>query len=180
MAIILPKQIGAQDGQFLFEESKAIDNFEEAKEIVQSLRETLDHYGGVGLAAPQIGIQKRIFIVDIKPNERRPNIKEIGFVAYINPKIIKMSAKKNSNTEGCLSVIYGSLFGKVRRSDSLKIEYFDAAGKKHLEEIKDLFHSRVIQHEFDHLQGTIFLQRIKPKDFSALFWDEELDIRKKD
>ena len=180
MTIILPKQVGTKEGELLFQKSKEIDNFEEVKEITKSLKETLDYYGGVGLAAPQIGIQKRIFIVDIKPNERRPNIKEIGFRVYINPKIIEKSLKTNSNTEGCLSVFYGSLFGKVKRADSLKIEYFDLKGKKHTEEIKDLFHSRVIQHEFDHLDGIIFLQRIKAKDFSTLSWQEELEIRKKD
>ncbi|MCD6550252.1 peptide deformylase [bacterium] len=182
MEIILPKQVGTKEGELLFEKSEDVESFQEGREIVTLLKKSLDYYGGVGLAAPQIGIQKRVFIVDIKETERYgekyPQLKEIGFVAYINPIISDLSEEKNKGMEGCLSVIYGSLFGAVERSDSLKIEYFDEQGKKHTEEIRNPFHARVIQHEFDHLEGIIFLQRMNREDFSTLLWEEERDIRK--
>jgi len=68
MAIILPKQIGIKDGKLLFQKSNKVKDFDQGKEIVSSLKETLEHYGGVGLAAPQIGTSKRVFIVNIMPN----------------------------------------------------------------------------------------------------------------
>jgi len=181
--IILPKQIGTEEGEVIFQESEEIKDFKEAKEIIVSLKETLEHYGGVGLAAPQVGIPKRIFVVDIKPNERYsekyPDLANIGFVAYINP-VLTLSSETNIGTEGCLSVIYGSLFGQVERANSLKIEYLDLDGKQKIDEIKDPFHARVIQHEYDHLNRKIFLQRMNPEDFTTLLWEEEKDIRKKD
>jgi len=180
MAIILPKQLGTKEGELLIKESESVSDFKEASEIVKSLKESLNHYGGVGIAAPQIGIAKRIFIVDIKPNEKRPDINKIGFIAYINPKILKLSLGTNKKPEGCLSVFYGSFYGNVKRSNNLKIEYFDLEGKKRIEDIKDTFHARVIQHEFDHLEGKNFLYRMEEKDFLSVAWDEKLDIRKKD
>ncbi len=182
MATILPKQVGTKEGKLLFQKSEEVKSFDEAKEIVTSLKETLDYYGGVGLAAPQIGIPKRVFIVDIKDTqshrEKYSNLEKIGFVAYVNPVIVEISSEKNKGMEGCLSVIYGSLFGAVERANSLKIEYFDVDGKKHTDEVRDDFHARVIQHEFDHLEGIIFFQRMKSEDFSTLLWEEKKDIRK--
>jgi len=184
MAIILPKQVGTEEGRLLFQKSEEVKTFDEARAIVASLKETLDYYGGVGLAAPQIGIPKRVFIVDIKNTlsykEKYPEREEIGFVAYVNPSIVEISDQKNKDFEGCLSVIYGSLFGIVERADFLKIEYFDPQGKRHIDEIRNPFHARVVQHEFDHLEGIIFLQRMRTKDFSELVWEEERDIRKID
>jgi len=184
MSIILPKQVGTEEGRLLFNKSEEISDFKEAADIVKTLRETLDYYGGVGLAAPQIGIPKRIFIVDIKLtkrySEKYPDMKKIGFIPYVNPKILEISDDGNKGTEGCLSVLYGSFFGQVGRFDSLKIEYFDINGEKHLDDVEDMFHSRVIQHEFDHLEGEIFLQKMKPEDFPDLLWEEKKDIRKKD
>ena len=184
MAIILPKQLGTKEGELLSKKSEDVSNFKEAEEIIKSLKESLDHYGGVGLAAPQIGIAKRIFIVDIKLTERYkekyPKMKEIGFKAYINPQISDFSSKNNKNPEGCLSVFYGTFYGNVKRANSLKIEYFDLAGKKQTDSIEDEFHSRVIQHEFDHLEGKNFLYQMESDDFLSVIWDEKLDIRKKD
>ncbi len=178
MAIVLPKQIGKEEGEILFQKAKEIDNLKEAKEIAQSLIETLRKYSGVGLAAPQIGISKRIFLIDIKKTERYSEIgKEVKEKIFINPKILEFSKEKNIDFEGCLSVFYGSLYGKVERANSLKVEYLTLKGKKVVEEIEDPFYARVFQHEFDHLNGTIFLQRMKKEDFSELIWDEERDIR---
>ncbi len=177
MEPILPKQIGTEEGKLLFQKSEEVKNIEEAVEIVKLLKKTLDSYGGVGLAAPQIGISKKVFIVNIKPSERRPNLEKIGFRAYINPQIREFSQEINRDVEGCLSVFYATLYGEVGRPSHLKIEYLNTEGKRTIEEIVDPFHARVVQHENDHLDGIIFLQRMEKEDFKTLYWNENLDIR---
>lgn len=178
MEPILPKQIGTKKGKLLFQKSEEAKNIEEATKIIKLLKKTLDFYGGVGLAAPQIGILKRVFIVDIKPSKKRTNLDEIGFRAYINPIIRERSQKINKDMEGCLSVFYATLYGAVERSSQLKIEYINTEGKRVVEDIIDPFHARVVQHENDHLNGIIFLQRMRKEDFATLYWDENLDIRR--
>lgn len=179
MEPVLPKQIGTEEGRLLFEKSKEIKDFKEGKEIIKILKKTLDHYSGVGLAAPQIGTGKRAFIINIEPTPRYPQAPEIGFRAYLNPRILELSSELNPGLEGCLSVFYGSLYGKVERAPRLKIEYFDREGNRKVEEIEDPFQARVIQHEYDHLNGKIFLQRMKSPDFAELIWDRKKDIRQK-
>ena len=170
MAIILPKQIGTESGKLLFQKSEKVADFDQGREIVDSLKETLEHYGGVGLAAPQIGILQRVFVVDLP---------KIGFRAYLNPEILEASSETNSDLEGCLSVFYGTLYGQVRRSSYLKLKYLDVNGEERIEEVNHLLQARVVLHENDHLGGKIFLQRMKEEDFSKLYWEENLDVRKK-
>ena len=178
--IILPKQVGKEEGRVLFLKSEEISDFKETRRIVASLRKSMEHYGGVGLAAPQIGILKRVFVINIEPNERySQKMPKIGFKAYINPKILECSSETNSDIEGCLSVFYGTLYGKVKRVNYVKIRYFDLEGDEKIEETLHPFQTRVILHEYDHLEGKIFLQRMEPEDFSGLIWREEFDIRKR-
>lgn len=178
MKAILPKQIGKEEGEVLFKTAEEIKDLKEAKEIAEILIRTLRKYSGVGLAGPQIGFSKRIFLIDIKPTERYPEIKkEIREKIFVNPKILDYSKEKNINFEGCLSVFYGTFYGKVERANSLKAEYLNLKGEKIIQEIKDPFYARVFQHEFDHLNGIIFLQRMKKEDFSQVIWNEKKDIR---
>jgi len=180
MSIILPKQIGTKEGKLLFQKSEKVTDFNQGRKIVDLLKKTLDHYGGVGLAAPQIGISQRVFIVNIAPNKNHSDSPEIGFRAYLNPEILAVSSEINYDTEGCLSIFYGTLFGQLERRSYIKLKYLDINGEEKTEEINQPFHARVALHEIDHLDGKIFLQRMKPEDFSGLFWDENLDIREKD
>ena len=179
MPPVLPNQIGTEEGKILFQRSEEVDSFNEGLKIIKLLKKTLDYYGGVGLAAPQIGVLKRVFIVDIKPSKKRPHLDRIGFRAYINPQIKEFSQEINKDVEGCLSVFYATLYGAVERSNSLKVEYINQEGKKVIDEIVDPFHARVVQHENDHLDGIIFLQRMRKEDFATLYWNEDFDIRKK-
>ena len=180
MGIILPKQVGTEEGKLLFQNSVGVKDFDEGRKIVESLKKTLEHYGGVGLAAPQIGISRRVFVVNISPTENYPGLPKIGFQAYINPEILEISQEINKDYEGCLSVFYATLRGLVERANSLKIRYLDINGEEQTEEIEHPFNSRVVLHENDHLNGKLFLQRMKTEDFSNLYWNEDLDIRKKD
>ena len=180
MAITLPKQAWTEEGKLLFQKSKKLTDFSEGRKIVDSLRRTLERYGGVGLAAPQIGISQRVFIVNITPNNNyRLDVPKIGFRAYLNPEILAVSSETNYDTEGCLSIFYGTLYGRIERSNYVKLKYLDVDGEEQIGEISQHFHARVVLHENDHLDGKIFLQRMKPEDFSELSWDENLDIRKK-
>jgi len=181
MAIVLPKQAWTEEGKLLFQKSEKVMDFDWGRKIVKSLKETLERYGGVGLAAPQIGIPQRVFVVNITPNNNHHlDLPEIGFRAYLNPEILAASSKINYDTEGCLSIFYGTLYGRVGREKYIKLKYLDVNGEEQIEEISQPFHARVVLHESDHLDGKIFLQRMNPENFSKLSWNENLDIRNKD
>ncbi len=179
MGIILPKQAWTEGGRLLFQKSERVEDFDQGREIVDSLKKTLEHYGGVGLAAPQIGISRRVFIVNIMPTEDYPQLPKVGFRAYLNPEILVVSSEANSDLEGCLSIFYATLYGLVERSSWARLKYLDIKGEEQIEEINHPFHTRVVLHENDHLDGKVFLQRMKEKDFSKLYWEENLDIRKR-
>ena len=179
MDVILPKQAGTEEGKLLFQKSKKVKDFDQGREIVDSLKKTLEYYGGVGLAAPQIGISRRVFIVNIMPTKDDPQLPKIGFRAYLNPVILAVSSEANSDSEGCLSIFYATLYGRVERSSWARLKYQDIKGEEQIEEINHPFHTRVVLHENDHLDGKVFLQRMKEKDFSKLYWEENLDIRKR-
>jgi peptide deformylase len=178
MGIILPKQAWTEEGRLLFQKSEKVEDFDLGREIIDSLKKTLEHYGGVGLAAPQIGISRRVFIVNIIPTKDDPQLSKIGFRAYLNPEILAVSSEVNSDSEGCLSIFYATLYGWVERPSWVRLKYQDIKGEEQIEEIDHPFHTRVILHENDHLDGKVFLQRMKEEDFSKLYWEENLDIRK--
>ena len=180
MTVILPKQIGTEQGSLLFKKAAKITDLSQGREIVNSLKNTLEHYGGVGLAAPQIGISQRLFVINIAPKENNFHLPKVDFKAYLNPEILEISSEINESMEGCLSVFYTTLHGPVQRANYVKIKYLNTNGKEKIEEINHPFYARVLLHEIDHLDGKIFLQRMEPEAFSELFWNETLDIRNKD
>jgi peptide deformylase len=106
---------------------------------------------GVGIAAPQIGINKRVILVQCFDKENQP------FEAYINPAIIKYSELKARRIEGCLSV--DDYRSEVERSYAILLSYFTVEGEYKLEMVED-FVARIFQHEIDHLDGILFTQRI--------------------
>lgn len=146
-------------------------NSSEVKEVVDKLFTALSDSGDLaaGISAPQIGILKRIAIC------RRMDIEKEGekiWEIMINPKIIKESPEKSTNWEGCLSINYGNLFGKVTRPKKVEVEYFNLDGKKKQLSAKDYF-AHIVQHEIDHLNGVLFLKYVpNPED---LYTGEELD-----
>lgn len=128
-----------------------------------------------GLSAPQIGELLTIAVcrrTDLeKPGERVKNDK-INWEVMINPVLTYKSDMKSTNWEGCLSVNFGDLFGKVERPFEVEVEYYDIFKKKKKLGAKGFF-SHVIQHEHDHLNGVLFLKYIK--DPSQLFTGEEFE-----
>lgn len=116
---------------------------------------------GVGIAAPQIGASCQIFLVakDLSSlNSETKKARKKEHSVFINPIIKNLSQKKAKDIEGCLSV--RGIYGEVTRPEKLTVEYYDEQGKKHIRGASGLL-ARIIQHEIDHLNGTLFIDKAK-------------------
>ena len=113
---------------------------------------------GVGLSAPQINKTHQIFIIASYPNKRYPKAPRMKPTIIINPKILASSKKMIKDWEGCLSI--PGIRGLISRHQSIKVEYTKINGEKKKGQFKN-FIARVFQHEYDHLQGIVFLDRLK-------------------
>ncbi len=120
----------------------------EFKKFIKNLGETMIKKDGIGLAAPQVDKAIRAIVVNIDEKA----------MPFINPKIIKKSLRKNIMEEGCLSI--PGVFDKVKRHTIIWVEYLDLDAKKHKIKASNLF-ARVLQHEIDHLDGILFIDRVK-------------------
>ncbi|HEY4533940.1 MAG TPA: peptide deformylase [Fusobacterium sp.] len=123
------------------------------REILRNMVETMYATDGVGLAAPQVGISLRMFVCDIGSSEES-NVKKI-----INPSITPLTEETISVEEGCLSI--PGIYKKVERIAKLKLEYQNEQGE-FMEEILEGFPAIVVQHEYDHLEATLFVDRVSP------------------
>jgi peptide deformylase len=127
--------------------------------------------GGVGIAAPQIGVNKRMVIFGFESSARYPNEKPVPFTVLINPVIEYLSDETADGWEGCLSV--PGLRGLVPRFRHIRYSGFDLEGNAFTREA-DGFHARIVQHECDHLDGILFPQRIKDMRFFG--FEDELKL----
>ncbi|OHD56908.1 MAG: peptide deformylase [Spirochaetes bacterium GWF1_49_6] len=121
---------------------------DEILRYIIDLEDTLGKQNGVGLAAPQVGISKRIFVIDLRPS------KEDKRIALINPEIIDRSSNVIEREEGCLSV--PEVWGSVIRPESIKIKGMLPNGRIVTIRAEGLY-ARALQHEFDHLEGVLFI-----------------------
>ncbi|MFA5513365.1 MAG: peptide deformylase [Sphaerochaetaceae bacterium] len=138
-------------GDFVLrEKGKKVEQFDhELRELVDLMFETMGSADGIGLAAPQIGLSKRIFVVDTRnPKER--------FV-FINPQIIETCEKQVYYEEGCLSI--PGMYADVLRAEEVTVLAQDIDGKTFTVKADGLL-ARVIQHEYDHLNGILFIDRL--------------------
>lgn len=134
----------------------------EILDIIEDLKSTLEDGIGLGIAAPQIGINKRIIVVGAKKEDiKYNNAEDIPQTAMINPKWQKLSDETDIQFEGCLSV--PSISGKVERYKNIKLEYYNENGNKIELELNGFF-ARLIQHECDHLDGFTLLNKVTEKD----------------
>lgn len=142
-------------------ENKAIDDFqsEEVKTLVEDLKDTMLENELIGIAAPQIGENYKVFVTEPRETEFRPADQADEFRVYLNPVIVKESDEETVIYEGCGSVLNGALFGPVLRPKQITIEAYDLEGKK-FQLTCDGILARVIQHEYDHLQGIEFLEKV--------------------
>ena len=134
-------------------------DYENLNTLLGNMWETMYHAKGVGLAAPQIGLSIRLFIVDTlqvdKDDTPIVGIKKV----FINPEIIEEDGDFWAYEEGCLSI--PNINGDVERQKNVKIRYFDEEFKEQIEAY-DGMNARVIQHEYDHLEGILFVEKLNP------------------
>ncbi len=142
----------------------------ELQKFIDDLIETMHHEGGVGIAAPQVGESLQIVIAEYLGNERYPDEEDIPLTVLINPVITKLGGNPQSFWEGCLSL--SDLRGLVTRPDEVTVEAFDRNGNPMTIEAKG-FYAIVLQHEIDHLQGKVFLDRMT--DLTKLSYGEEFE-----
>jgi peptide deformylase len=134
-------------------------NYPGLQKLVDDLFDTMYHSEGLGLAAPQIGKSVRIFVIDGAPvAEDEPEL--AGFKkAFINAHIVEKSGEKVPMNEGCLSI--PNLREEVKRESHIRLEYYDENWEFH-DDVFDGYKARIIQHEYDHLDGILFVDRINP------------------
>ena len=136
-------------------------NTSELKALVEDMFETMRAVDGAGLAAPQIGVDLAVVIFGFSKNGRYPDAPPVPETVLINPQIEALSDAEEEGWEGCLSV--PGLRGVVPRWARIRYTGFDLQGRR-IEREADGFHARVVQHECDHLIGTLYPMRIR--DFS--------------
>ena len=126
-------------------------------ELIANMYETMTKADGVGLAAPQVGLSIRLFVIDLsalgEDDEQYMDYKK----TFINPEILEFSENTCSYEEGCLSL--PDIHENVTRSSDIKIRYHDERFMEHVDTFNE-FAARVIQHEYDHLEGKVFTDRI--------------------
>lgn len=158
-------------------ENKIVTDFSDLKvrQVVTDLVDTMHKNGLIGMAAQQIGENWKIFVTEPRETEDRPKDQADELRVYINPVIIEFSKEENIIYEGCGSVLHGTLFGPVKRAKEITIEAFDLKGKK-FRLVCDGILARVIQHEYDHLQGIEFTEKIfdYKKLMAAEFYRERI------
>ncbi|WP_413165893.1 peptide deformylase [Capilliphycus salinus ALCB114379] len=126
--------------------------------LIDDLIATAFKTNGVGIAAPQVSQSDRLFIVASRPNRRYPKAPKMAPTAMINPKIISHSSQQEKGWEGCLSV--PGVRGFVPRYQTVEVEYSDRYGELQRQQLSD-FVARIFQHEYDHLEGIVFLDRVE-------------------
>lgn len=135
-----------------------VPNYPNLKELIENMYETMYNAEGIGLAGPQVGLAERIFIVDLDPlaNEEYPEFKGFKKV-FINAQILDRSGDEELVEEGCLSI--PGIHERVPREDKITIKYLDENMQEHTEDYSG-FMARVIQHEYDHIEGIMFIDKI--------------------
>ncbi len=140
-------------------------DYPELKELIDNMFETMYSASGIGLAAPQIGLDIRLFVVDIRPLAEDEDYEDIADElkdfkkVFINAKILEEVGDSWKFNEGCLSI--PEVREDVARRETITIEYFDENFEKHTETFSDI-RARVIQHEYDHIQGILFTDKLSP------------------
>ena len=144
----------------LRQQAQLIDNVqdEHIQQLIDALIATASASNGVGIAAPQVSESYRLLIVASRPNARYPNAPLMEPTAIINPRIVAHSTEIVKSWEGCLSI--PGIRGLVPRYQEIEVEYTSRDGQLHRQELTD-FVARIFQHEYDHLDGILFLDRVE-------------------
>lgn len=131
-------------------------------QVIADMFETMYHARGVGLAAPQVGLDIRLFVIDASPfdedEDDKPELKNFKKI-FINAHILEETGKEWPFSEGCLSI--PEIREDVNRLSNIKIKYVDENFVEHTEDYKGIL-ARIIQHEYDHIEGKLFIDKISP------------------
>lgn len=138
-------------------------DYPELGSVISNMFETMYHANGVGIAAPQVGLSIRLFVIDISDKEEPgyENFKKV----FINAKVIEEQGELWTFNEGCLSI--PDIREDVKRLDTVKISYYDENWDLH-EDTFDGMAARVIQHEYDHIEGKLFTDKLSPLRLAML------------
>ena len=154
---------------FTFEEILS----EDTEILLKDMWDSLEEAGGIGLAAPQIGISKQLAIIKLsEESDRYPDMETSEAYIIFNPKITVLDKEKQGFWEGCLSV--PGLRGYVERPRKVKIDFLDENAKERTIEVED-FLATVFQHELDHLIGMLYVDRME--DVSSLMYEDEMILQ---
>jgi peptide deformylase len=135
----------------------------EIQRLIDDMIETMREYNGAGLAAPQVHVLKQICVVEVNENPRYPDAPSIPLTVLVNPVLTPMTEEMEDGWEGCLSV--PDMRGQVPRYTAVRLQCRDREGQP-VDLIAKEFFARVIQHETDHLNGVVYLDRMR--DLSTL------------
>ena len=145
------RQIRLNGDEILRKKAREVEQVDDKiKELLQDMLETMHKYNGVGLAGPQVGILKRVIVIDLYDGEEP--------LLLVNPKIIKTKGKQEVD-EGCLS--FPNEYAKIIRPKEVVVEALNENGKKVKITAKDLL-AQALSHEIDHLDGILFVDNIIP------------------
>jgi peptide deformylase len=153
-----PLRLVTYPGPVLRKQAKSIKNVDgKLIEIAGEMFEVMYENSGIGLAAPQVGISQRMLVLDLRQD---------GFPDYImiNPRIIRSEGSVDAE-EGCLSV--PELFGEINRAELVEVAYIDRDGEEQILQAEGLL-ARAIQHEIDHLNGVLFIDRLERSQRKAI------------
>ena len=153
-------QVAQLGNEILRYKAQPINNIwqESLQRLIDDLIATVLATNGVGIAAPQISQSDRLFIVASRPNLRYPNAPKMEPTAMINPKLLSHSEEIVKDWEGCLSI--PGIRGFVPRYRVIEVEYTNREAQVEKQELTD-FVARIFQHEYDHLEGIVFLDRVE-------------------
>jgi peptide deformylase len=150
--------------------SKDFLKSDEFRQLMSDLFDSMKHYGGIGIAAPQIGEDKQIAIIELMGFNRYGEEVNLPLTFFINPEIEFLTTEEQGFWEGCLSV--PGLRGFVERPKKVRVKYLNEKGESQ-ELIAEGFLATVLQHELDHLQGVLYVDRVR--DPKLLSYQEEFD-----
>jgi peptide deformylase len=151
---------------------------DEIQDLIKNLRYTLlNRDYGIGIAAPQVGQSVALSVIELRSTRTRPNLPKSEWVsmAIINPEVIKTDNKPIEQWEGCLS--FDNAFAKVPRYKKIRVRYLDEKAKVHEKDMDGLM-AHVFQHETDHLNGILFVDKVKDAK-TYMTESEYLKMRKK-
>jgi peptide deformylase len=138
------------------------------QKLIDDMIETMKEYDGVGLAADQVHESLQLAVLEVAENPRYPDKPRVPLTVLVNPMITPLSEEMQEDWEGCLSI--PDLRGMVPRYKTIRIQALDRHGQE-IDFVADDFHARVIQHEFDHLHGKVYLDRMR--DLTTLTFLQE-------